>query len=67
MKELRTKKKWVTEFESAVALMEEAEILAEFIDEGEATEEQLENTLEKAQAVIEALEFRNMLNSEGDD
>lgn len=67
MKELRTKKKWVTDFETAANLVEEGEIIMEFLDEGEATEEQVTTTLNKAQDAIETLEFRNMLNKEGDN
>lgn len=67
MKELRTKKKWVIDYETAANLVEEGEIIMEFLDEGEATEEQVTDTLNKAQDAIEALEFRNMLNKEGDN
>lgn len=66
MKELRTKKKWVSDYEDSVALVEEAEILLEFYNEGEGTQEQVENTFLKAEEAIEALEFRNMLDEEGD-
>ncbi len=67
MKELRTKKKWVTDFETATTLTEEAEILLEFQKAGEGTSEQVDATFEKAEAAIEAIEFRNMLGEEGDD
>lgn len=67
MQELRTKKKWVSDYENAVALTEESEILLEFLHEGEGSEEQVETTFKKAIDAIEALEFRNMLDEEGDD
>lgn len=67
MKALRTKKKWVSEFETAASLVEEGEITLEFFEDGDATSEQLAATLDKAENAIEALEFRNMLNKEGDD
>ena len=66
MKVLRTKKKWVSDFENAVALTEEAEILLEFQKEGEGTPEQVNEAFEKAEDAIESLEFRNMLGEEGD-
>ncbi len=66
MQELRTKKKWVTDYEDAVSFTEEAEILLEFLNEGEGTEEQLGTAFKKAEDAIEALEFRNMLDEEGD-
>ena len=67
MKVLRTKKKWVTDFETATNLTEEAEILLDFYKEGEGTPEQVDAAFEKAENAIEALEFRNMLGEEGDD
>ena len=67
MQELRTKKKWVTDYDTAVSLTEEAEILYEFLNEGEGSEKQVEDTYNKAMDAIEALEFRNMLDEEGDD
>ena len=67
MKLLRTKKKWVTDFETAENLTEEAEILLEFYKEGEGTPEQVDAAFENAENAIEALEFRNMLGEEGDD
>lgn len=66
MKELRTKKKWVSDYEDAVAFTEEAEILLEFFQDGEGSEEQVENAFKKANEAVEALEFRNMLDEEGD-
>src|SRR5690554_994026 len=67
MKVLRTKKKWVTDYETAKSLTEEAEILLEFYKEGEGTAENVDAIFEKAENAIENLEFRNMLSEEGDD
>ncbi len=67
MKVLRTKKKWVSDFETATNFTEEAEILLDFYKEGEGTPEQVDAAYQKAQNAIEALEFRNMLGEEGDD
>jgi len=67
MKVLRTKKKWVIDFETAENLTEEAEILLEFHKEGEGTPEQVDAAFENAENAIEDLEFRNMLGEEGDD
>ena len=66
MKELRTKKKWVSDYDDAVSYTEEAEILLEFFQEGEGTREQVESAFSKANDAVEALEFRNMLDEEGD-
>ncbi|GHC52301.1 peptide chain release factor 2 [Ulvibacter litoralis] len=67
MKVLRNKKKWVTDYETAVTLTEEAEIMFEFFKEGEGTSEQVEKLFNKASEATESLEFRNMLSEEGDD
>lgn len=67
MRMIRNKKSWVTDYETAVTLTDEAEILQEFLDEGEGSQDQLDSTYKKAKNAIEALEFRNMLDEEGDD
>jgi peptide chain release factor 2 len=67
MKVLRLKKKWVSDYEAAVSLTDDAEIILEFFKEGEGTEQNLEASYTKALEVVEALEFRNMLSEEGDD
>ena len=67
MKQLRTKKKWVEDYETSINLKEEAEILFEFFKEGEGTPEQVAEAYNKAHDFIEALEFRNMMSDEGDD
>ena len=66
MKALRTKKKWITDYEISVSLTDDAEIIYEFFKEGEGTAEQVETAFEKAFNTIEALEFRNMMRDEGD-
>jgi len=67
MKQLRTLKKWVEDYEKATSLTEEVEILHEFFKDGEGTQENVDNAFSKAETVVEDLEFRNMLSSEGDD
>lgn len=67
MKMLRNKKKWVTDYEEAKTLTEEAEILFDFQKDGEGTPEQVSTAFQKAETAVEALEFRNMLSEEGDD
>ncbi len=66
MKVLRTKKKWVTDYQAAKTLTEETEILFEFFKEGEGKAENVEATFTKAETAIEDLEFRNMLGEDGD-
>lgn len=67
MRKLRAQKKWVGDFEEAVTLIDEAEVLLEFYKEDEATAEQVDVAFTKALDATESLEFRNMMSDEGDD
>lgn len=67
MKVLRVKKKWVSDYETAATLTEEAAILFDFYKEGDATESEAQTAYDKALQSIEELEFRNMLSEEGDN
>ena len=66
MRELRTKKKWVEDYEEAENLTSDIEVLLDFFKEGEATAEDVDHQYTQALHAIEALEFRNMLSDEGD-
>ncbi len=66
MKEIRVKKKWVTDYNTAKNLVEELEILYEFNKEGESTDEDVEEQYNKATTLLEDIEFRNMLSDEAD-
>ena len=46
--------------------MDDLEVIFEFYKEGEATAEDVEERHQKAETLIEDLEFRNMLSEEGD-
>ena len=67
MKKLRGQKKWVSDFEEAATLIDEAEVLLEFYKEDEATAAQVDAAFTKALDATESLEFRNMMSDEGDD
>ncbi len=66
MQSLRSKKKWVEDYNEAKILVEDLEVIYEFFKEGESTAEDVENRYEKAETLIEDLEFKNMLSEEGD-
>src|SRR5690606_33612445 len=66
IKNLRSKKKWVEDYNKAVAQSEELSLAYEFFREGELTEEELDAAYETANTHLEAIEFRNMLSEEGD-
>ncbi len=66
MKSIREKKSWIEDYNSAKTLLEDLEVIYEFYKEEEATAEDVENRFNKAIAVVEKLEFKNMLSDEGD-
>lgn len=66
VKNLRSKKKWVEDYEKAVSHSEELQIIYEFFKEGETTQKDLDDQYELTLNLIEDLEFRNMLSDEGD-
>ncbi len=67
MRLLRNKKKWVEDYEKAILLTDDAEVIHEFFKEGEGDAKNVETRYNQALDAIEALEFRNMLSEEGDD
>lgn len=67
MRSLRGKKKWVQDYEKAKSGLEELQILIEFHEEEEATEEEVQNQYSKVLDLIEEIEFSNMLSEEGDN
>ncbi len=67
MKVIRGKKQWVKDYEEALTLVEDLEVIYEFAKEEEATEEQVQARYEAAQDHIESIEFKNMLSEEGDE
>ncbi|MEE1900096.1 peptide chain release factor 2 [Flavobacterium rakeshii] len=66
VRNLRSKKKWVEDYEKGNAMAEELQVIYEFFKEGDATEEELDNQYNQTIAHIENLEFKNMLSDEGD-
>ena len=67
MKTLRSKKKWVKDYETAKSQTEDLEVLYEFAKEGDATEEEVQKQYDSTLDVLENIEFRNMLSEEGDE
>ena len=66
MRELRVKKKWVDDYEDAESLTSDVEVMLDFLKDGEASAEEVDQQYTQALHAIEALEFRNMLSDEGD-
>ena len=66
MKSIKEKKSWIKDYNSAKNFLDELEVVYEFHKEGDATDIQLESAYETTVALIEKLEFKNMLSEEGD-
>lgn len=66
MQEINELKSWVESYNLARQQVEELEVLHEFFEDGDADETALETQYEKAKAIIEEIEFKNMLSSESD-
>ena len=63
---MRILKKWVGEYEAAIAAMEDVKVLLEFLKEGEAEEEEVDAQFEKAKELVEELELKKMLSAKED-
>lgn len=66
MKVLRSKKKWIEDYNKGVQLGDELQLAYEFFREGELTEAELDDSYHQTNTHIENLEFRNMLSDPGD-
>ena len=63
---LRSKKKWVEDYNEAVQLTDELQLAYEFYKEGELSEQELDEQYHNTNTHIENIEFKNMLSDEGD-
>jgi len=66
VKILRSKKKWIEDYNKAVEMTDELQLAYEFYKEGELSAEELDEQYNTTQNHIEAIEFKNMLSDEGD-
>jgi peptide chain release factor 2 len=66
IKNLRSKKKWIEDYNKAVEMTDELQLAYEFYREGELSAEELDEQYNLTQKHIEAIEFKNMLSDEGD-
>ncbi len=67
MKALRSKKQWIEDFSKIKNNFEEILVLIDFYEEGEVSEEEVENLYNNTLTLIENIEFKNMLSDEGDN
>lgn len=66
MKNLRTQKKWITDFQKIHQQAEDLEVLYDFFKMEETSEEEVTRAHQALLSDLEALEFKNMLSDEGD-
>jgi peptide chain release factor 2 len=66
VKTLRSKKKWIEDYNKAVEMTDELQLAYEFYKEGELSVEELDEQYNVTEHHIEAIEFKNMLSDEGD-
>ncbi|WP_445455021.1 peptide chain release factor 2 [Flavobacterium sp. HNIBRBA15423] len=66
VRDIRSKKKWVDDYNKAIEMSEELQIMLDFLKDGDITEEEADELYSKTIAHIEDIEFRNMLSDEGD-
>lgn len=67
MKQLRSKKKWVNDYEKIVSRFEDIQVLMEFAKEDADSAKELDESFPILIQKIEDLEFKNMLSNEGDE
>jgi peptide chain release factor 2 len=66
IKVLRSKKKWIEDYNKAVEMADELQLAYEFYKEGELSVEELDEQFHLTEHHIEAIELKNMLSDEGD-
>ena len=66
MKELRSLKKWVSDYENAKQHFDDLEVLFDFYKEGEVDENEVNESHATLLSILEEIEFQNMLSNEGD-
>lgn len=67
LRDLKLHKNWVKQYQETKAKIEDLEVLYEFYQLEEVSENELDATYEKVVAAIDDLEFRSTLNSDEDE
>ena len=66
LKEISFIKSWVEEFQEVMQIFEDFSVLFDFLQEGEASENEVNQLYENCLKLVEKLEFRNMMRDEED-
>ena len=63
---IKIKKSWTDAYDTSFSTIEDAAVMLEFFQSGDASEEDVKDAFEAAKAALEDLEFKNMLSAEED-
>lgn len=66
LKSIKINKQWVEEYEALCSIVDDTEVLLEFVEMGEATEKEVEKSFSKAEKLLEELEFKCSFQNEED-
>ena len=67
LKEIKSHKGWVQQYEEVEQKVEDLEVLYEFYKEGEGTEEEVDSRFAEAEKALDELEFKSTLNKPEDE
>jgi peptide chain release factor 2 len=67
VKNLKSKKKWVEDYEKVSSLAEELQLAFDFYKEGEMSAEEVDEHFSQTLSLLEKIEFKNMMADEGDN
>ena len=67
LKQIRNKKVWTDAYQDVVTHQDDLKVLIDFFQEGEASEEEVEEQHAQTIQLLEELEFKNMLSAEEDN
>lgn len=66
MLSIKGKKTWTTAFKSVSDSCDDLQVMGEFFEAGDASEEEMMSQIEATTKLVEELEFKNMLRNESD-
>lgn len=66
LRDIKREKEWTEKYDHLVSHVEDLEVLFEFFQSDEASEEEINTQYEKTLSVLEGVEFQNMLSAEED-
>lgn len=66
MQQINELKQWVKAYDAVAEKVDELEVIRDFVEAGEATEEEVQQKYEETKKALEDLEFQNMLSSKTD-